>query len=125
MVGFLKKILGGSKEDYYLQLDESQETESTPAQPTESTAENTATAAATEQKETKAPEVKTEQPAPQPKPLPVISSTNGKIATAQPEIVGFAPDNLMPTPTNTRRRPGPSLGMFKDMARQVNPNLKK
>lgn len=31
----------------------------------------------------------------------------------------FATDNLLPTPSNYRRRPGPSLNNFKDMARQV------
>ena len=31
----------------------------------------------------------------------------------------FATQYLMPTPTNSRRRPGPSLDMFKDMARQA------
>jgi hypothetical protein len=30
----------------------------------------------------------------------------------------FATDNLMPTVTQYRRRPGPSLNKFKDMARQ-------
>ncbi len=28
----------------------------------------------------------------------------------------FATDNLMPTITNSRRRPGPSLNKFKEMA---------
>lgn len=31
----------------------------------------------------------------------------------------FATDNLMPAVTKYRRRPGPSLGKFKDMARQA------
>jgi hypothetical protein len=31
----------------------------------------------------------------------------------------FATDNLMPLPNRSRRRPGPSLNMFKDMARQA------
>jgi hypothetical protein len=40
------------------------------------------------------------------------SSNNGK---GEPT---FATDNLMPTVTQYRRRPGPSLNKFKDMARQ-------
>lgn len=35
------------------------------------------------------------------------------------EAVTFAPKYLSPTTTQPRRRPGPSLEMFKDMARQV------
>jgi hypothetical protein len=31
----------------------------------------------------------------------------------------FAPDHLMPTVTTSRRRPGPSLNMFKDMANKA------
>ncbi len=31
----------------------------------------------------------------------------------------FAPNYLLPTASNSRRRPGPSLDMFRDMARQV------
>ncbi len=31
----------------------------------------------------------------------------------------FAGNYLMPTPSNSRRKPGPSLNMFKDLARQV------
>lgn len=130
MVGFLKKILSGGKEDYYLQLDESQESQSAPSQPSETKTE--AKKAEVSQpkatQETKAPEVKPEvkkeEVKPQPKPIPAVSTNNGKIATAQPKIVLFAPDNLMPKPTKTRRRPGPSLEMFKDMAKEVNPNIR-
>ena len=31
----------------------------------------------------------------------------------------FAPGHLMPTVTTSRRRPGPSLNMFKDMANKA------
>ncbi len=37
---------------------------------------------------------------------------------SNPEMT-FATQYLMPTPTKSRRRPGPSLDMFKDMARQA------
>jgi len=39
----------------------------------------------------------------------------------------FAGQYLMPTPSKSRRKPGPSLNMFKDMARQVKipANVKK
>jgi hypothetical protein len=41
------------------------------------------------------------------------NSSNGKAASSQET---FATDNLMPTVTKYRRRPGPSLTKFKDMA---------
>lgn len=129
MVGFLKKILGGGQDSYYLQLDEDKESQSTPSQSSETkTEEKKAASQPKATQETKAPaakpEVKKEEAKPQPKPIPAVSSNNGKIATAQPKTVLFAPNNLMPTPTKTRRRPGPSLEMFKDMAKEVNPNIR-
>lgn len=42
----------------------------------------------------------------------VPTESNGKATT-------FAPKYLMPTTAQPRRRPGPSMAMFKDMARQV------
>lgn len=130
MVGFLKKIFGGGQDSYYLQLDEDKESQSTPSQPSETKTEEKKAAASQPKttQETKAPEAKPEEKKeeakPQPKPIPAISSNNGKIATAQPKTVLFAPNNLMPKPTKTRRRPGPSLEMFKDMAKEVNPNIR-
>lgn len=136
MVGFLKKVLGGGKDNYFLQLDEDQESQSAPSQSTETKTEKTEQTESkkaegsekSKSQETKAPEVKPEikkeEAKPQPKPIPTASTNNGKVATAQPKAVLFAPDNLMPKPTKTRRRPGPSLGMFKDMAKEVNPNIR-
>lgn len=43
------------------------------------------------------------------------AATNGKAS----EKVTFAPNYLLPTASNNRRRPGPSMDMFRDMARQV------
>lgn len=45
------------------------------------------------------------------------AATNGKVAPQDAST--FAPNYLMPTPTNSRRRPGPNMDMFRDMARQV------
>lgn len=55
------------------------------------------------------------QPNP-PAPANLVAS-NGKV-DPQTEAT-FAPRYLMPTPSNSRRRPGPSMDMFRDMARQV------
>ncbi len=43
-------------------------------------------------------------------------SSNGKVEAGEKT---FATDNLLPTPSTYRRRPGPSLNKFKDMARQA------
>jgi hypothetical protein len=60
----------------------------------------------------KAPEVKVEA-----QPNPPVAASNGKVS-AQEELT-FAPKYLVPTATSSRRRPGPSMDMFRDMARQV------
>jgi hypothetical protein len=50
-------------------------------------------------------------------PNPPAAASNGRVATQGDST--FAPKYLMPTASNSRRRPGPSMEMFKDMARQV------
>jgi hypothetical protein len=44
------------------------------------------------------------------------TSSNGKKAESEKT---FATDHLMPSPTQSRRRPGPSLDIFRSMARQA------
>lgn len=46
------------------------------------------------------------------------SSSNGKVEKAEKT---FSTDYLLPTPSKSRRRPGPSLNKFKEMARQTKP----
>lgn len=83
----------------------------------------------------KAEPPKAEAPAPAKKPEPTKAtseSKNGKVKIeAQPNPPApvnngkaqgdptFAPNYLLPTASNSRRRPGPSLDTFRDMARQV------
>ena len=55
----------------------------------------------------------------EPTKVPVAAATNGKVPTQAEPNRTFAPDNLMPIPTGTRRTPGPSMNNFRDMARQV------
>ena len=50
---------------------------------------------------------------------PVKETVTASITKPEPQATNFATDHLLPTNT-PRRRPGPSLDMFKDMARQVN-----
>ncbi|WP_317109687.1 hypothetical protein [Chroococcidiopsis sp. SAG 2025] len=47
------------------------------------------------------------------KPVKEISDSNGKAAST------FAPNYLMPSASNSRRRPGANMNSFLDMARQV------
>lgn len=49
-------------------------------------------------------------------PNPPVAS-NGKVEP-QAELT-FAPNYLLPKASNSRRRPGPSMDTFRDMARQV------
>lgn len=46
------------------------------------------------------------------------TNNNGNGTGSEPGQT-FAPDNLMPTMTKSRRRPGPSLNQFRDMAKKV------
>ena len=81
--------------------------------------------------EAKKPEAKAQKPDPgkvavpsknetvqvEAQPNPPAPSTNGKVEPQAEQT--FAPNYLMPTASQSRRRPGPSLDMFRDMARQV------
>lgn len=63
-----------------------------------------AAAASTDQKKVSSPAAST-------------AAKNGKV---EPQAqLTFAPNYLLPTPSNRRRRPGPSMNMFLDMARQA------
>ncbi|WP_373536692.1 hypothetical protein [Microcoleus sp.] len=57
---------------------------------------------------------KTSEPAKVP-----AAATNGKVPSQAESDRTFAPNNLMPIPTTTRRSPGPSMNNFREMARQV------
>ncbi|NEQ78439.1 MAG: hypothetical protein F6K23_38890 [Okeania sp. SIO2C9] len=46
--------------------------------------------------------------------------TNIQVSQEPEELVLFAPNFLMPKPTAKRRRPGPSMGMFRGMAKDLN-----
>ena len=54
----------------------------------------------------------------EPPKVPAAATNGIESSQAQP-VLTFAPNNLMPIPTGTRRTPGPSMNNFRDMARQV------
>ncbi len=137
------KILGSKKTKYVLEFDQAQgdkapeqpapekKAEVAPektAEPAAKTAEvvtEAAQPAATEAPKSKPAKAKPEAKkpvevaasAPKPEPTKDLAPLNSIQPT--PKDLTFAPNYLMPKPTASRRRPGPSLNMFMDMARQV------
>jgi outer membrane biosynthesis protein TonB len=108
IINFFTGLFGGKQSEgkFYKQLEESQEP--APQKPSPEPQPQPA-------------QVSKPEPKPEAKPQPVAAnaSQNGKVKSANESEKTFAPDYLMPTPSPSRRRPGPSYDMFKDMARQV------
>ncbi len=136
MFGFLK---GGKKskdqsseaaktkksKDYFLELDDTGAVKSEPEAKKPEPAQATKTPEAEAKKPAakkpaakagKAPKAKPQKATPQATP----AASNGKVEP-QPGLT-FAPNNLLPLKTNSgRRRPGPSMNSFLEMARQMQP----
>lgn len=121
--GGLFKLIGlGKKSEYFLEADAASGTS------TQAKASAPAKAAA------KPASAKAEaKPAAAKKAAPAAASTNGKVAdpapvvaaakpvaVAEPQITNFA-TNFSVNGTSSRRRPGPSLNPFLDMAKQIKP----
>ncbi|MCC3406517.1 MAG: hypothetical protein JGK17_13190 [Microcoleus sp. PH2017_10_PVI_O_A] len=138
--GFFAGLLGLNKSEYFLDLGESpakvEPTKAEPAaakkaepvaaapasfEPVKSEKSEPAKKAKVEKKSKKEKEpvasaaAKTAEPA----KVPAAGATNGKVSSQAQPVLTFAPNNLMPTPTATRRGPGPSMNNFREMARQV------
>ena len=114
--GFFGSLFGSKKSGYFLDLEEGQGKKPAKAEPTAAKAEP----AKVETPKTAPKESKVEaSPKPKPEPAKVPVATNGKVSGAVAPVLTFAPDHLMPTPTASRRLPGPSLNSFREMARQV------
>ncbi|MCW6036251.1 hypothetical protein K4A83_08195 [Spirulina subsalsa FACHB-351] len=110
LFSFLGGLFGGKKKSYYLELDDA----GTPVAPADSTPVAPEKPAPAPAKAPAAPApVAVETPAPAPAPAPPK-------APEPPATGTFAPDYLLYTTTRAKRRPGPSLKGFRDMARQVN-----
>ncbi|MEG4301433.1 hypothetical protein [Microcoleus sp. D3_18a_C4] len=137
--GFFGRLLGLKKSEYFLDLGESGAKE--PAKVAPAKAEPVAIAptkvepvksekseksepakkAKVEKKSKKENEPVASVPANNAEPVkvPAAAATNGKVPSQAEPNRTFAPNNLMPTPTGTRRTPGPSMNNFREMARQV------
>lgn len=68
----------------------------------------------------KSQRAKLEEPAPPKVAAPQPPVTNVNVSQKPEEVVLFAPNFLMPKPTAKRRRPGPSMSMFRSMAQDMN-----
>jgi hypothetical protein len=122
----LKNLLGGKKKgDFYLQIDESEETATTEtAAPVEASAETSATTT----DEVATTETPTETPAPVAVKVPeaevpfwvtAMRSTEEIMKAEAKSEMTFSTDYLLSSGSSSRRRPGPSLNAFKEIARQV------
>lgn len=155
MINKLKNLVGGNSNGFYLEADETDDSQSKGT-----TVEKATTTKVTAPVEAKAPEpvaaAAETVPAQSTKKsnktsikdkkkkatgtttTPTPASSNGKSSYEEPSWVQamyknngngngkveagektFATDNLLPIPSNYRRRPGPSLDKFKEMARQA------
>lgn len=144
MLGFLKKLGGKKSEEeqstatkakkgkgFFLELDE---TGNVKSEAPEKKSEPTKAAAAKVESPEATPASKVEQKKPaqtaktspskklEPLPTKAVPASNGKVEP-QPEMT-FAPNYLLTTSSKPRRRPGPSMDMFRDMARQVKTPMK-
>ncbi|NEP08181.1 MAG: hypothetical protein F6K18_02660 [Okeania sp. SIO2C2] len=127
--GILGNLLG-KKSDYLLEFKDDQGTNESKE---ESTQGSVAAPEPTTKKETKpaSPEIpKPETPkiakkAEAENGTPAVATpqppvTNVKVSQEPEELLLFAPNFLMPKPTAKRRRPGPSMDMFRGMAKDLN-----
>ena len=115
----LKNLFGGKKSDFYLELKETDGEQKATATTAAAAPVVEAPAPVAEKKAKKTSvkkekQVKETPAAPVSAPAPV-AATNGKV---EPQEVEFATKYLI-TPSMSRRRPGPSLNGFKDMARKA------
>ncbi|MGF1496117.1 MAG: hypothetical protein ACFB8W_04745 [Elainellaceae cyanobacterium] len=127
LFGSLAKLVGlGGKSDYFLELDEPQATEAQPAtaakpaEPTPAPAPaKPAPAPQPARPQTAAPTAA--QAAPQPAASANAATANAAATNGKSEgEMTFAPNYMLSLSTNGgRRRPGPSLSPFMDMAKQV------
>ncbi|MFW6358188.1 MAG: hypothetical protein ACOC0N_03090 [Chroococcales cyanobacterium] len=116
IINFFVALFGGKKSNggYYMQVED----ETPEQQPQVTEAKKPEPAKVETPQPEKAEPVNVTTVAPANQPEPPTAAMNGK-AEPQPKDT-FAPQYLLPVTTSSRRRPGPSMNMFRDMARQVN-----
>jgi hypothetical protein len=130
--GFFSRLLGLKKSEYFMDLGDSPAKEPAKAEsvavaatpvPEKVAPVKSATAqkAETTKKAKKGKESAASVPVNtlEPAKVAAVAATNGKVLSQSEPILTFAPNNLMPTPSTSRRSPGPSMNGFREMARQV------
>jgi hypothetical protein len=136
--GFFSRLFGLKKSEYFMDLGDSPAKEPAKVEPaTAKKAEPVAVAVAPEKvapaksataqkaeatkKAKKGKESAASVPANTSESAKVaaVAATNGKVMSQSDPILTFAPNNLMPTPSTSRRSPGPSMNGFREMARQM------
>lgn len=121
MVGIIKKLFSG-KDNYYIELDENEDQNSSQEQTAQKTEEKAkAPQAAQKTKNTDQAQKQSSSPEPtatsQQQPVSVQSNGSGKANQLTGET--FAPTYLMPKATNSRRRPGANMSEFMELARDM------
>lgn len=134
LLGFLGGLFGGKKSGkkskdsgYFLEFEDAQGIGNAPAKPEAATPN----VAQTSTPEAPAPvvavaagqpEIPATAPAPAVKPV-AVAPKPAPVAATKPAVPAgpatFAPQYLAPKPTNSRRRPGPSLSPYLTMAKQM------
>ncbi|MFP4132707.1 MAG: hypothetical protein ACLFQP_08715 [Halothece sp.] len=121
MVGIIKKLFSG-KDNYYIELDENEDQNSSQEETAQKTEEKAEPPQAT-QKTKNADQVQNQQSSPEPtattQQQPVSVQSNGSEKANQLAGETFAPNYLMPKATNSRRRPGANMSEFMELARDM------
>jgi hypothetical protein len=131
LFGSFSKVLGLKKSGYFLELDESKD-EPQPSAPANTVSTAASNGASPKPEPAKLEPVKVQPAQPATKTAQISAVEQKTPDTSVPEskptvplntpqpVPTFAPDFLMATPSqNGRRRPGPSMGYFLDMAKKV------
>jgi predicted lipid-binding transport protein (Tim44 family) len=120
--GFLGGLLGFKKSEYYMEMAEEKEKSTVSPAATQLSAQSAApetaqpSPAKAQSGHTKSAQVAASVQPKAPAPKPAAQA----VATAQPpKEVNFATKYFVPSDKNSRRRPGPSMNYFLDMAKQV------
>jgi hypothetical protein len=129
---FFGGLLGFKKSEYFMDLGNSDVKDSPKVEPTlaknpevVAVAQAMAIASSPKSEKSESPKkakaeiAKKSKKEKEPVNVAIPTATNGKVATSTEPVLTFAPNNLMPIPTASRRTPGPSMNGFRDMARQV------
>jgi hypothetical protein len=138
--GFLGGLLGSKKANetgseatpkvkprksngYFLEIDDAKGTGNTSngssEKATESAKKPEPVAAKAESKPAKKPEPVAAKAESAPAKKPEQSAVANALNLPQPKVTTFAPDYLVPTSTNGRRRPGANMASYLNLARQV------